>query len=65
MENWIKNEAFAPPCGSTIQTIGLSDEIVRDEHGNALGGVRSLYTDVPLSRIVAATPKGRPNWYCG
>ncbi|UKZ48316.1 hypothetical protein TrVGV298_002539 [Trichoderma virens] len=41
------------------------DEIVRDEHGNAVGGVRTLHTDVPLSRIVAATPKGRPNWYCG
>ncbi|UKZ74853.1 hypothetical protein TrVFT333_002523 [Trichoderma virens FT-333] len=41
------------------------DEIARDEHGNAVGGVRTLHTDVPLSRIVAATPKGRPNWYCG
>lgn len=65
MERWTSDEAIAPPCGSTIQTIGLSDEIVRDDHGNAMGGVRSLHTDVPLSRIVAATPKGRPNWYCG
>lgn len=65
MDRWTSNDEFAPPCSSTIQTIGLSDEIVRDEHGNAVGGVRTLHTDVPLSRIVAATPKGRPNWYCG
>ncbi|KAL7933064.1 hypothetical protein V8C35DRAFT_327844 [Trichoderma chlorosporum] len=65
MEHWISNEVIVPPYSSIMQTIGLSDEIVRDEHGNAVGGVRTLYTDVPLSRIVAATPKGRPNWYCG
>ena len=65
MERWTRNSAVIPPCGSVIQTIGSSDEIVRDNHGNAMGGVRTLYTDVPLSRIVAATPKGRPNWYCG
>ncbi|KAL6815250.1 hypothetical protein GGI42DRAFT_311161 [Trichoderma sp. SZMC 28013] len=65
MDCWTSNDKFAPPCSSTIQTVGLSDEIVRDEHGNAVGGVRTLHTDVPLSRIVAATPKGRPNWYCG
>ncbi|RFU75809.1 signal peptide-containing [Trichoderma arundinaceum] len=65
MERWTSHEATIPPQSTTIQTIGLSDEIVRDEHGNALGGVRTLHTEVPLSRIIAATPKGRPNWYWG
>ncbi|GFP60273.1 hypothetical protein TASIC1_0017003500 [Trichoderma asperellum] len=40
MERWTSNDAIAPPCSSVIQTIGLSDEIVRDEHGNAVGGGR-------------------------
>ena len=65
MERWIGNTSAVPPSSAVIQTIGSSDEILRDDHGNAMGGVRTLYTEVPLSRIVAATPKGRPNWYCG
>ncbi|KAL0939842.1 signal peptide-containing protein [Colletotrichum truncatum] len=65
MEKWISESAISPPPSAIIQTIALSDEIFRDEHGNAAGGVRTVHTEAPLSRIVAATPKGRPSWYCG
>ncbi|KAJ5548486.1 hypothetical protein N7513_005720 [Penicillium frequentans] len=64
MEKWITHDVI-PPMSIPIKFVRSSDEILRDEHGNALGGVRTLHTDVPLGRLVAATPKGRPSWYCG
>jgi hypothetical protein len=64
MLKWI-SEDKAPAASALIRTVGSTDEIVRDKHGNALDGVRTLHTDVPLARLVAATPKGRPNWYMG
>ena len=65
IEKWTGKLATPPPPSALLQTVGDTDEIVRDEHGNALGGVRTLHSDAPLARIVAATPKGRPNWYWG
>lgn len=65
MEKWTQDVSICPPPGSTISTVGHSDDIVRDEHGNAVGGVRTMHSDAPLSTFVAATPKGRPNWYWG
>lgn len=64
MFNWVSGDMI-PPASSYIEVIGETDEIKRDDHGNAMGGVRTLHTDAPLSRLVAATPKGRPNWYWG
>ncbi|WP_458107701.1 hypothetical protein M1D51_19545 [Arthrobacter sp. R3-55] len=54
-----------PPPSQYLETVGTTDTIVRDEHGNALGGWRTTYTDVPHSTLVAATPVGRPSWYHG
>lgn len=65
MLEWTTEGGRAPPAGRTLVTEGTGDIIVRDEHGNALGGVRSVHVDVPVSRIVAATPVGRPSWYQG
>ena len=65
MEKWTGDLAVPPPPSAVLETIGTTDDIVRDGHGNAIGGVRSVHIDAPLARIVAATPKGRPNWYWG
>lgn len=65
VERWTSSQEFRPPRSSVLETKDGCDDIVRDEHGNAVGGVRTLHSDVPLARLVAATPKGRPNWYCG
>ncbi|KAE9582327.1 hypothetical protein CGCF415_v012320 [Colletotrichum fructicola] len=65
IEKWTGEVAIPPPPSSTIYTIEDSDEILRDEHGNAVGGVRTVHMEAPLARVVAATPKGRPNWYWG
>ena len=62
---WIGPAQKLPPPGKLLSTVGDSDNLKRDQYGNVIGGVRSLYVDVPSSRIVAATPKGRPSWYCG
>ena len=66
VEKWTSRDAIPPPRSYILQTVNeTDDDIVRDEHGNAEGGVRTLHTEAPLSKLVAATPKGRPNWYCG
>lgn len=54
-----------PPPSKLLATVGDTDTIVRDEWGNAVGGLRTTYTDAPLSTLVAATPMGRPAWYQG
>lgn len=55
----------APAPGKVLATVGDTDEILRDEHGNALGGWRTTHVDVPTSTLTAATPVGRPSWYHG
>ncbi|KAM0749040.1 hypothetical protein T439DRAFT_327533 [Meredithblackwellia eburnea MCA 4105] len=65
MMEWTREGGSAPPASKTLSTIGDTDEIVRDQHGNAIGGVRNVFTDVPVSQVIAATPMGRPSWYQG
>ncbi|MDE8667718.1 alpha/beta hydrolase domain-containing protein [Pseudarthrobacter sp. H3Y2-7] len=54
-----------PPASKLLATMGETDTIVRGQWGNAVGGLRTTYTDAPLSTLVAATPMGRPSWYHG
>ncbi|MET9224462.1 alpha/beta hydrolase domain-containing protein [Lentzea sp. NPDC003310] len=54
-----------PAPGKVLETAGDTDEILRDDHGNALGGWRTTHVDVPTSTLTAATPLGRPSWYHG
>ena len=52
-------EGEAPPEGLRIDlaSVGVVSEAAVDEHGNARGGVRSPFLDVPLARYeVHATP---------
>lgn len=65
VERWTGKLSVAPPPSMLLQTIDDTDEILRDEHGNALGGVRTVHSESPISRLVACTPKGRPAWYWG
>ena len=43
------------PRGERIET-DASGEIVRDEHGNARGGVRLSYLEVPTATYIARAP---------
>jgi Alpha/beta hydrolase domain len=50
---WV-TKGIAPPRAERIET-DASGEIVRDEHGNARGGVRLSYVDVPFATYIAST----------
>jgi hypothetical protein len=45
---------LTPPRGKRIEMV--NGQIVRDEYGNAKGGVRSLYVDLPTVRYIASAP---------
>jgi len=64
MEKWITLGIF-PPRGAVIKTSGRSEDIQRDAHGNAIGGIRTVHTDVPTANIIDFSPKDRPHWYNG
>jgi hypothetical protein len=51
---WVTH-GVAPPHAAPIET-NDAGEIVRDEYGNARGGVRLSYVDVPFATYIASTP---------
>lgn len=51
--DWVM-KGTAPPRAPAIERVGA--EIVRDEHGNAKGGLRSPYVDTPTVRYIASAP---------
>ncbi len=54
---WI-NQGIDAPHGDRIKYLLDAKTIARDEHGNALGGVRSTYLDVPFATyVVTSTSK--------
>lgn len=56
--DWV-TKGVAPPKGPRIET--ANGEIVRDEFGNAKGGIRSPYVDVPTVRYIASAPSDEKN----
>ncbi len=56
--DWVMKGA-APPKGARIEM--QNGVIVRDEHGNAKGGIRSPYVDVPTVRYIASAPADSSN----
>jgi hypothetical protein len=63
LDAWIKT-SIAPPVAPRLSDISASPVVLaRDEHGNALGGVRSPHMDIPLATLDdrnAAPPGGFP-----
>jgi hypothetical protein len=55
--DWISRGT--PPPRAERLMLQADGGIVRDSHGNALGGVRSSYLDVPVAGYVAAAPGAR------
>jgi hypothetical protein len=53
---WV-TKGTPPPAAEPIIT-DEQGEIIRDEHGNALGGVRLSYVEVPFARLIANSPGG-------
>ena len=63
---WIETGA-APPHGTPIQIDPTTapPHIVRDAQGNALGGVRTPFVDVPITTYVPADGVGHPTAFSG
>jgi hypothetical protein len=55
MHRWLKDGA-APPEGTPLEVTATNDAIARDQHGNALGGVRTPAVDVPIAKISGEAP---------
>jgi hypothetical protein len=52
-------DGVPPPRGPRIRTVSeLDPTIVRDEHGNALGGIRTPPLDVPAATLSGEPPDG-------
>jgi Alpha/beta hydrolase domain len=51
---WI-DDGTAPPAAPRIELDADGRTVVRDEHGNAVGGVRTSYLDVPLATYGAVS----------
>lgn len=56
--DWVM-KGIAPPKAPRIEMV--NGQIVRDEFGNAKGGVRSPYVDVPTVRYIASAPADERN----
>jgi hypothetical protein len=55
LDAWIEH-GETPPSGEPLDVV--DDEIVRDEHGNALGGVRTPPVDVPIATLSGEPDEG-------
>ena len=55
--NWI-TKGISPPKAAPIEM--ANGEIVRDAYGNAKGGVRTPYVDLPTVRYIASAPTSDP-----
>lgn len=55
--NWI-TKGVSPPKAPPIET--ANGEIARDEYGNAKGGARTPYVDLPTVRYTASAPATEP-----
>ena len=53
---WVTKGIAAPR--SALIEVDADGHIVRDEHGNARGGVRLSYIDVPFATFIARSPGG-------
>jgi Alpha/beta hydrolase domain len=66
---WV-DRGFAPPMADRIALAADGRTVVRDEHGNAVGGVRTPYLDVPIAthgavstNVPGSPPSNRCDFY--
>jgi hypothetical protein len=60
LQAWVRT-GVAPPVQDRIKFSGEPAEILRDEYGNARGGIRLVELDVPTGTHVGASPDGVPD----
>jgi hypothetical protein len=64
--NWVRN-GVAPPHADRIGVDARTSTIMRDNFGNARGGIRTPYVDVPIATLSGEGQSGGPNGglFCG
>lgn len=60
MKAWLEQGRPMPSAEPILRDPAASDGIARDEHGNAKGGLRTPWVDVPEARYVARISKENP-----
>jgi hypothetical protein len=60
MYTWVDDGVPMPRAPRITRDPSAPDGIARDEHGNALGGIRTPWVDVPDARYVARISPGNP-----
>jgi len=60
MYAWVDDGVPMPRVPRITRDPGTPDGLERDEHGNALGGLRTPWVDVPDARYVARISPGNP-----
>ena len=56
LERWVADGVPMPPGAHLTRDPSTPDGLARDEHGNALGGVRTPWVEVPNARYLARSP---------
>lgn len=54
--DWV-TKGTVPPRGARLEQTAAG-VMIRDEHGNVKGGIRTPWVDVPTARIIASAPLG-------
>jgi hypothetical protein len=63
LQRWV-SDGLAPPSLPRIQVAGSPPSVVRDEHGNAVGGIRLPAFEVPTAtHLGASMPGTTPNLF--
>ena len=52
LNRWIADRVPMPRAARITRDAGAADGVVRDEHGNAVGGLRTPWVDVPTARFL-------------
>jgi hypothetical protein len=60
MYAWVDDGVPMPRAPAITRDAGAPDGLARDEHGNALGGLRTPWVNVPDARYVARISPGNP-----
>lgn len=62
LDAWIRNGSA--PATAPLLTTSANGKLVRDEHGNALGGIRTPDVDVPIATLSGEPASGSADLLC-
>jgi len=57
LENWVR-DGVAPPSSPRLELAGSPPSLLRNDLGNAIGGIRTPYVDAPIAQLLGESPGG-------